>query len=348
MSSIESLKNQKSRWLLVAPVSGLVLTTVVNEEITINNITFVSSTRLPYVRKRLGFPITINELKKNRWEKVFFEKNSVYAIGTFGGAGFKTEEEFLKSVKDELSIISLSQLGWGRRRNNACLTISSEKSTGHLHYLMINVIKKSWMMHSEWTGRHGDLWLDSRWHNYHKFSFFYELIEVLKGNIKISEGWKCDIKNAALLAGESQATSDLTHAFLWNMIAIETLLTHQGDSYSSALPKRVEAFIGWTTDWALNDYENKIKEVYRKRCVFVHAGRSDEILIEDLLFTDNILNNIFRNILKHMDIFKSKEDLIGFSLKVEAEHVLGIKSKIRPKTVSFSKMIYNDKDYEKI
>lgn len=74
MSSIESLKNQKSRWLLVAPVSGLVLTTVVNEEITINNITFVSSARLPYVRKRLGFPITINELKKIVGKKCFLNK----------------------------------------------------------------------------------------------------------------------------------------------------------------------------------------------------------------------------------------------------------------------------------
>lgn len=348
MSTIERMKTQKSKWLLVAPVSGLLLTKSIDEEITVNEITFVSSARLPYVRKRLGFPVTLSKLKKSRGEKKFFEKSKVYAVGVFGGSGFKTEKEFLNSNRDELLIISLSQLGWGRRRNNACLTISNEQRPGNLQYLMMDVVKKTWLTYRGWTGKHGDIWLDKRWYDYQKYSFFYELIATLKGHTKISEGWRRDIRNAALLAGQSQGSNDLAHAFLWNMIAIETLLTHQGDSYSNALPKRVEAFIGWTTDWLVNDYENKIKEVYRKRCAFVHAGKSDEILVPDLLFTDNLLNNIFYNILKHMDIFKSKESLIDFSLKVEAEHVLGIKTKVRPKTVSFSRMIYTDKDYDNI
>lgn len=55
MSTIERMKTQKSKWLLVAPVSGLVLTKAIDEEITVNEITFVSSARLPYVRKGLAF-----------------------------------------------------------------------------------------------------------------------------------------------------------------------------------------------------------------------------------------------------------------------------------------------------
>ena len=78
------------------------------------------------------------------------------------------------------------------------------------------------------------------------------------------------------------------------MIAIETLLTSQGDSYSSVLPKRVEAFIGWTTAWAIGDFENRIQGAYKKRCAFVHAGKFDGLTVRDLVFSDDILFNVFR------------------------------------------------------
>lgn len=345
MSSIDKVKSQKGSWLLVAPVSGLTLTKDVGEEISIDKITFVSQRRLPYVRKRLGFPMTIQELREKQWSHDFFDNSDVYAVCRLGGLGYEKETEFLEAARKELAILSLSQLGYGRRRQNACLSVSNETRPGNLEYFMMNTVKKSWAMQHKRSGRFRTLPLDNNWKEFQKFSFFYELIDLFKGKGRIASGWRNDIKNAALLAGQSQSSSDLSHAFLWNMIAIETLLTHRGDSYSTALPKRVEAFIGWTTDWSVENYESKIEEVYRKRCALVHAGVSDELRIEDILFTDILLVNIFYNILKHIDLFNDKNDLIEFSLKVEAEHVLGVKPKIRPKTISFINMQYSDKDY---
>lgn len=346
MSAIEKLKNQKGCWLLVVPVSGLCLTDDVKREVSIDKITFVSREKLPYVRRRLGFPVTIKELAGRINPKSFFEESKVYAVAKLGGVGHEKERDFLEAARNELAILSLSQLGFGRRRHNACLSVSNEVRPGNLAYFMMNTVQRSWAMQHKISGRFQTLNLDKNWKRYQCSSFFYELINVLKGGGRLSAGWRSDIKSAALLAGQSQSSSDLPHAFLWNMIAIETLLTHRGDSYSTALPKRVEAFIGWTTDWSVENYSSKIEEVYRKRCAFVHAGKTDELKIEDILFTDILLVNVFYNILKHLDLFYDKNALVDFSRKVEAEHILGVRPKVRPKTVSFISMKYSDKDYE--
>ena len=348
MNSISKIKSEKGDWLLVAPVSGLSLKKAIGEEISIHKVTFVSRKRLPFVRRRLGFPTTIKDLRRKEWTHNFFDTSSVYAVSRLGGTRHDKEKEFLEAARNELSILSLSQLGFGQRRTNACLSISNEVRPGKLEYFMMNTLNKTFTMQFKMSGRFQTLSLDENWKRFQKFGFFYELIDIFKGNKNISSGWRNDITNAALLAGQSQSSSDLPHAFLWNMIAIETLLTHQGDSYSDALPKRVEAFIGWTTDWSVENFENKIGEVYKKRSALVHAGKSHDLQIEDLLFTDIILVNIFYNILKHIKLFPNKNALIEFSKKVEAENTLGMKPRIRPKTISYISLQYSGKDYESI
>ena len=92
----------------------------------------------------------------------------------------------------------------------------------------------------------------------------------------------------------------------------------------------------------------RIKEVYKKRCDFVHDGNRESIAIEDVLFTDDLLLNVLINIVKHPKIFYSKKQLIKFAEKVKAEHLLDIKPKVRPKSLRFINIHYHQDDYEKI
>jgi hypothetical protein len=54
------------------------------------------------------------------------------------------------------------------------------------------------------------------------------------------------------------------------------------------------------------------------------------------------------NIINNIKLFKSKDDLRTFSKKVEAENILGIKSKVRPKKLLYRHGLYSKKDYEEI
>jgi len=345
-----NIGSESGTWLLFVPISGLDLGNTKNNEFHVQRVTFVSKERLIRVRRRFGFPFTMAQYAKKH--PIFFEhvvnRASTFALVRMTGKADAVQGGLIALVRDELAILSLSQLGFGARYQNARPAISREYSSGSLSYMLLNTETDSSKRHTSVSGKYNELALDERWRSYQKDVFFFSLLRMLNKKSGIANGWRLDLRNAAILAGKSQQSSDVAECFLWNMIAIELLLTRQGDLYSSALPARAEAFIGWTSDWVLEDYEARIKSIYRKRCDLVHSGRRDQLSIDDVLFSDIILLNVFTNIVRHPKLFNSKESIVKFSERVQAEHVLGLKSKVRPKTLMFSRRKYGSEEYKKI
>jgi hypothetical protein len=350
VGTAKKIQEDSGTWVFIAPVSHLVLTDETNLELKVDRVTFVDVSKVPKVRKRLGFPVTIKEFKK-RWPDVlekFFAESTTYATMRLSGYREEQEEVFLNRVREELSLLTLSQLGYSRRTSQSSPCLSQEAKTGTLSYLMFNITKNSWLQKNVNTYKIRDMRIDKKWIKWQKEFFFISLMDIIRGKTRVSKGWRNDIKRAALLAGQSQQSSELNKSFLWNMIALETLLTKQGDTYTEMLPRRVESFLGWMNSWKSGSYEERIRSIYKKRCDFVHKGDGSTISVEDVLFSDVLILNVLINIVNHPEIFGSKEDLVSFSKKVEAENVLGIKGKVRPKTIRASLPVYLEKDYKNI
>jgi hypothetical protein len=138
---------------------------------------------------------------------------------------------------------------------------------------------------------------------------------------------------------ESIGANDLLKSFVWNMVALEMLLTGQQDKLLDTLPRRAEALLGWVFFWEDEDYEGRIREVYRKRNLLLHQGKRDAITEQDVAFTDHLLLNLLANLVRHPKLFRSKDDVLKFSERVEAERVLGITPKVRPGTLMFTQPI---------
>jgi hypothetical protein len=339
-------------WLFLAPIKRLRLTEAVNNEFRVNQVSFVSPQKLPRIRKRLGFTKHISELKSQHagvLRHLFSEEEAdAYAVGRLTGIGKEKVKDFLQQVREELLLLSLSQLGSRRRRHNAFPVLSQEHPIGHRILLMINLTKGSMVAPHELVGRFTFLDLNPLWKENQERGFFFGLLKILRGETRVASSWRNQLHEAAILAGQSQTSVDLPHAFLWNMIAIELLLTEEGDrnKYAERLPEMAEAFIGWTTDWKHNNYEEEIRTLYRKRNGLVHRGDRSSIETRDLLFSDVILHNVLANIVRHPRLFTSKSDVIAFSNKVKAEHLLGMRPRVRPKTFKFSLPAYDHKDFE--
>ncbi len=323
-----NIEEQNGAWLFVTPISNLILTKAVNFEIKLNRVTFIDASKLASRRKRLGFPLTIGSLKKQTPEIYcdFFSENKTYAVLRQSGKGTEVREKLLKIIRDELALLALSQLGYSRRSNNACPSIAEEGYEGRTNYLILHTENLSCLQNSKLTGKFLSLTLEQTWRNYQKKSFYNKLLKIIRGDIPVAKKWKKDLTNASILVGQSQCSTDLPQAFLWNMIALEMLLTEQGDTYSESLPERAEAFIGWASNWEDEDYHKKIREIYSKRCMFVHDGNRDSITEEDVAFSDEIIYNILLNIVNNPKLFGSKKSLIIFSNKVQAQRTLGVGS----------------------
>ena len=346
--SVSKTLTDSGTWVFLAPIKRLILTDAVDNEIAIDRITFVGPSKLPRIRSRLGFNKKISHFKSRQGGVLnhLFKGSTAFATTRFTGEGKAQLDRFLNQVREELVLLSLTQLGIRKRRNNSFPVLSEEFPVGRRTLLMMNTTKDSWYAPLELVGRFTDLVLDELWRENQELGFFFDLLKIFRGGTNVSPGWNKDLRNAAVLAGQSQCTADVPQAFLWNMIAIELLLTKQGDSYTDALPERAEAFIGWTADWKLQNLEQRIRELYFKRCQLVHRGNRSGIEIQDVLATDVILYNVLTNIVKHPDLFKTKEDIILFSEKVKAERLLRVRPRIRPKTLKFAKLFYDPKDFE--
>jgi len=120
------------------------------------------------------------------------------------------------------------------------------------------------------------------------------------------------------------------------MIALEMILTtDEKGEMLDVLPRRIGALLDWALPWEANNYKERIEGVYKKRNALLHRGRRDELTEEDVAFTDHLLENVLANIVRHPKLFDSKEALVEFCAKVEAERTLGRKPRVRPPTFMF-------------
>ena len=344
---MQDVRQQRSQWMLLVPISNLTLTEAVNFEITIERVTFIDGSKLPQRRRRFGFPDTISALRtRHRAINRVFESGTCFAVLRRAGKIDDFEELALALIRDELALLNLSKLGYAKRSQIASPSISRERPTGSRSYLILRTDGKAWSQPNQAVGNLGALRLDGVWKRFHEKGFFHTLIRIIRGEIHVSKAWRRDLRNAAILVGQSQTSSDVPQAFLWNMIALELLLTEQGDKYSEELPARAEAFLGWIGFWGQENFAERIREVYTKRSAFVHAGRRDLITRQDLFFTDDLLFNILINIIGHHRLFKDKTDVVSFSKRVQAEHLLGVNAKVRPKSLRFLRRFYSEKDFQ--
>src|SRR5215212_274181 len=110
--------SRSESWTFLVPIGNLVLTEAVGREFKLDRVTFVHRDRLPHVRERLRLGVRVSELKKSPRLKRFFEVAEAYAVVTESGSRKDVgdiKRRCLKMVKDELHLLSLSQLGYSPR-----------------------------------------------------------------------------------------------------------------------------------------------------------------------------------------------------------------------------------------
>lgn len=350
MEQLNRIHEQDKSWVIIVPVSRVILTNAVNHEFRIGQVVFIDRRKLPRVRRRLSIPRRISEIRNDySFTGRIFDSSDTLAVLRHWGKLQELRNKCIRIVRDELAILASSQLGYSKRRSGRHPAIAGERTGGSIDRLFLDAEGSEVALSShKRVGTLMPLVLNGVWQSFQKSHFFYRLLRVLDGDIEVSRSWRNDLRRAAILVGQSQCSDDVAQGFLWNMIALELLLTQRDSKCIDALPKQAEAFLGWVGFWELSNYEERIREAYRKRCDFVHRGRRDHITIGDLLFTDDLLFNILTNLLVHIKRFSSKKEVIQFAKEVEAERVLGVKPRVRPQSLVFVSRTYTKDDYEGI
>lgn len=332
----QSVLQKETTWLFAAPVTDLVLTKEVGYEFTVDQVTFIEINSFRRKRKRFGLPHRVSELEAQRspmFSHFINEKTKTLATLRRTGGGEECEQEFLRLVREELAILAASQLGWHNRHRAAAPRLAFKRPWHTLSYLLCDVAGPTWSQPNIALPPYLPLHLNGRWDKFHRDAFFAQLLRIVTGKVKVDVAWQRALKTAAVLTGQSQSSPDLPQAFLWNMVALEILLIRQGDKAIEILPERCEALLGASLAWARKGYDAVIRDLVDKRHGFVHRGAMDGIAGDDLQTSDDLLFNVFTNIVKHPKLFPSKDALADFSDDVKAAKRLRGRKRVRPKTM---------------
>jgi len=333
------------RWVLIVPVDRLYLTEAVDREFRVDRVRFVHRDKLPYVRKKLGLGVRVSELKKHPWSKELFERSSAFAVVRGSGTQEEVEQQCLGLVREELALLSLSHLGYSWRKQMGPVVPTGEVSHASMNYLLARSRDMTGRLKWQRTAPLAQMDLDGRWKNHQDNVFFTKLLRILRRDTEVRGGWRRELRRASVMLGESVGSNDPFKSFLWNMVALEMLLTKdEKGEMRDILPRRVGALLGWSAWWEADNYEERItdnyeeriKNAYKKRNALLHQGRRDEVTNQDLWFTDHILVNVLMNLVSHPKLFSSKDAFVEFSEKVEAERTLGVtRPRVRPKDLRF-------------
>jgi hypothetical protein len=129
--------SRSESWTFLVPIGNLVLTEAVGREFNVDRVTFVYRDRLPLVREKLGLGERVSELKKRRRLKRFFEVAEAYAVVRQSGTRKGVERRCLEIVREELHLLSLSQLGHSFRGQMRPVLPAGEEVHSYVDFLIV-------------------------------------------------------------------------------------------------------------------------------------------------------------------------------------------------------------------
>jgi hypothetical protein len=337
---------QKDRWTVAVPVSNLEFDHRGPQEFRVDRVVFVSARSFARKRRRFGLPWRLSDVRKDSYGVLdeFIAKAPVLAVARVTGTRDSRERETMNLLRDEIAIIAASQLGYAKRCLVSAPAIVGERP-GTSEEVMWVGQSKAWTVEYRRSGPMGPLRLSKEWATFQKKAFLPRLLKILRGNIPVATAWRNDLRRAITLVGLSHMSNTASEALLYNVIALEVLLTKddKADRAATALPSRASAFLGWSPNWKGDAFEEKIARAYQNRNLLVHRGDRTAATLEDVFTTDDVLLNLFVNVVAHPKVFGSKEAVVHYSRCVEAERLLGVPHRFRK--LRMFRRTYTERDY---
>ncbi|WP_088742429.1 HEPN domain-containing protein [Cobetia sp. QF-1] len=328
----------KNGWFLATPLDGIEFCAdFFANFIRVDSIYIVSGEYLLDFIKQRGLELddeAVEHLQHSVENDSVFYK--AYAVWMSGGNAKEKTATFHRKVLESLNILMLSQMTY-KTRNLYGLPRPYNSNYG-FHYSSVTCLGRDGTSYSamEAVGKPFSLKIDDDWVRNCREGFFDSLLKVINGKSEVSENWRWNIYQAASLSGESQASSNMRNAFIWNWIAIESmLLTKETKDHKGEITKRIDALMEWAYGIIEFNMHEEISEAYSKRCAFIHDGKGGDIDIKDLELTDVIIMNLLNTICSHAELFSCQEKIYEFSEVMAAERLLKKSSMRRPDSFTF-------------
>lgn len=315
--------------IICVPVYNLELSSDIGSEIIVDGVTIVSKNKMHNIRRRLGFNQRISEIEKNysQWLNHSPFDKETYALIKWNLKDNEKPYAPLRKIKEALFILASSLFSASNRALIEPFGLPGHELANLHSYFIFDTSSKASRASFRRSPPFERCRLDSQWSSIVRHHFFPEVLKIIEGKYVVDENWKKQIRKATIFAGRSILTQDLNVAFMYDMIAIESILTGGEGKHREALKERLYALLTWYFDRSPGHWEEIIDELYTLRNNLIHDGTTEGIKPINLIYSDILLDNLLWNIAAAHKIIKNQSDLIELSKTIKAKQHLGLKIK---------------------
>ena len=267
------------------PIHNLEIAQDIGGEYKIEDVLFVDAEKLPRIRKRLRLPLTVGEYKSNMPIGSSgldpFKSAKTYAVVRTKREDQQPLDREFRLVREAIYLLASSQF-FRVKRHNRTLFGGPEFGQRYLEsYPLLCNENQQWQWSNTTIGPYEPYRLNKAWNRHTRHSHFPGLVKILNRKKQVHRKWRESLRRACLLAGQSFFARNIWEAYIYDMIALETLLTRGDEKFPNAIIDKIVALFGWITDEDTGMWERVTTRLYQLRCQFVHDGEVGDVTVVD-------------------------------------------------------------------
>lgn len=196
----------------------------------------------------------------------------------------------------------------GGRRHEIGFALDGEQFTGARRALLLHPEGRFASTHRSVVGALKKVNLDKEWFSSVSDTEIIELFGVFH-NLQLDATWRRQIWSAATLLGRSRLAMTMADGFLFNIMALETLLTNRGERNGHRLACRLFGLLGWHLSQVRPECFEEIQRLHDIRCQIVHDSDYTNLTVRQLLLSDIYATHALLNVVRMSKIVRSKAEL---------------------------------------
>ncbi len=291
------------KWLIVAPMVHLTVSDdpPIHGRWQVGDVTFFSKGAL---EERLAEQHPLNPIKRQFLTQGF----TSFAVMERGGATEIDKTTAFSELRQAALILAASTAFSITRSDHKGFGIIGDPQLSNKRVICLEKYGEGFDGTLENLGTMISFKLDSIWHQAIVGTRILELFNRITDS-NLDADWRRQIRQSAAMLGRSIISLELSDAFLFNVIALETLLTTKGHRNGKSLSRRIKGLTGWQFEGSNVDYERHITDIHNVRCEIVHDSDYRNLTVENLLWADLFLKNCLLNVVVNPNWFTSKDKM---------------------------------------
>jgi hypothetical protein len=311
------------------PILNLRLRKGSGEELSIDDVLFVSHEKLRRVRRRIGLPWRVSDAPRD----VKLLLAGVETLGIVATSSSSPDASRIAATKGREACSILRAVSWpfAKRSRSNLLRVFGPSDVAYRVLVRQLVIEKSTgHLTGTRTGQQRALvpfQIDHNWKGFQKrHGWLKALVTFFEGGQRVDAKWRSAVRRAAILFGESLQEADRSLAFLFNMMALDTILREREERSREVFP-RLDAILGWSNVGLKKPWfaSNDLKRLADRRNELVHEGESPHLSADDLVLADELLGNLLLFVCEMGDRWPSRKEMIRFAERVSCRKKLLLK-----------------------